>query len=231
LKGKIALSGFVIALLFLIIKYTFYSLSSLGYNAILPIFQTMNVGMEYGLDIAFSATGFLIFSLVYMAKPQTVQVKWQDEEGNIKTKSRNIYIIGLIVGMIIIFFSPITQIIMFIFYYLDLSYLTIFILGLVEALGWTIAAYGIGKKVVAKCFNCNKVIKDGTKIKCKDCKNVFCSENCYDEHMLYTHEKCAICGKGFGRGARYETCSHKECKNLKFCSPNCLSKHNELKHS
>ncbi|MHA1252021.1 MAG: hypothetical protein ACTSRP_18685, partial [Candidatus Helarchaeota archaeon] len=137
MKGKIALSGFVIALLFLIIKYTFYSLSSLGYNAILPIFQTMNVGMEYGLDIAFSATGFLIFSLVYMAKPQTVQVKWQDEEGNIKTKSRNIYIIGLIVGMIIIFFSPITQIIMFIFYYLDLSYLTIFILGLVEALGWT----------------------------------------------------------------------------------------------
>ncbi|MHA1270812.1 MAG: hypothetical protein ACTSPY_13550 [Candidatus Helarchaeota archaeon] len=231
MKGKIVLVGLVISLIMIIVKFSVYALNSLPYNAIIPIFQGLNVAFEYVLDIVFSTVGFLIFGITYVVKPQKTKVKWQDEEGNIKSKSTNAYLIGILIGLIIIFFSPITQIIMMGFHYMDVVYIGLLFLAIIEGIGWAISGYGLGVKIIAKCFNCNKIIEKGAEIKCKDCGNKFCSEDCYDEHMLYTHDKCAICGKGFGKGARYETCPQKECKNLKFCSPNCLSEHNKLKHS
>ncbi|MHA1753065.1 MAG: hypothetical protein ACTSYZ_11925 [Candidatus Helarchaeota archaeon] len=231
MKGKVILVGLIIALIMIIVKFSVYAVSTLSFNAILPIFQGMNVAIEYVLDIVFSLTGFLIFGITFIIKPQKIELKWKDEEGNIKSKSTNKYLIGVVVGILLIFFSPLTQLIMLFFYYTNSFYTILLVLGIIEGIGWMIAGYGLGSKVISRCFNCNKIIESGKEIKCKECKNKFCSDKCYQEHILYTHDKCAICGKGFGRGAKYETCPYPECKNLKFCSPNCLAEHQKLKHS
>ncbi|MBD3227199.1 MAG: hypothetical protein GF329_03340 [Candidatus Lokiarchaeota archaeon] len=230
MKGKVVLAGIIIVMLMIIIKFSTYALSGITYNAILPIFQMIDQSIEYVIDICFSVVGFLVITVTFVVKPQKVKVKWEDKQGRTRSKSTNKYFIGVLVGLLLIYFPPITQIIMIGNYFADNSYWFLFIFAIIEGLGWIIAGYGLGVKIIHKCYNCHENIPRGSEIKCKTCNNTFCSEECYDEHMLYTHDKCAICGRGFGRGANYETCPNKECKNLKFCSKNCLKEHKKLKH-
>ncbi|TFF86499.1 MAG: hypothetical protein EU551_01370 [Promethearchaeota archaeon] len=228
MKGKIVFIGIVTILIMIIIKFTVYAISGLTYNALLPLFQGLDEIFEYIIDLIFSIVGFLVLALTYIIKPSKTTTKWEDEEGKTKTKSTNKYLIGILAGLVLIFFPPISQLIMLGFYSTDNFYTIIIILAAIEGIGWVLSGYGLGVKVIKRCYHCNKKIEKGHEIKCKTCGNVFCSEDCYDAHMLYTHDKCAICGKGFGRGASYETCP--QCKKLKFCSVNCLREHNKLKH-
>ena len=231
MKGKVLLSGLVIALLTIVGKFTLdATVSTLPINAILPLFVGIDVMVEYGLAVLFSLLGFLVLGITLVIKPNKTETKWQDEEGKTHTKSTNKYLIGVGVGLVLIFFAPISQLIMLPFLTFDNNYLILFILTLFEGIGWVIAGYGLSAKIISKCLNCNNKIEKGKEIKCKSCDNKFCSEECYDAHMLYTHDKCAICGKGFGRGDRYEICPHSECSHLKFCSPNHLKEHEKLKH-